>query len=248
MSLLAIVGGSGFTRVPELKISRREVIRTPFGEPSAPLTFGVFAGREIVFLPRHGAGHRLPPHRINYRANIWALQSAGVTDVVGLAAVGGITMGPLSLCVPDQIIDYTYGREHTLFDGEDGNVVHIDFTEPYCGELRRQLIEAAQAEGLEPFSKGTYAATQGPRLESTAEVKRLEQDGCDIVGMTAMPEAALAREAGLCYATFAVVVNWAAGKSAGPITMEEIEKNLSVGMERAHRILVRVVQCDTSAG
>lgn len=240
MSLLAIVGGSGFTRVPELEIERREVVRTPFGEPSAPLSFGRFAGRDIVFLPRHGAGHRLPPHRINYRANIWALKSIGATHVIALAAVGGLTMGPLSICIPDQIIDYTYGREHTLFDGEDGNVVHIDFTEPYCEDLRGRLIAAAHAVGHEPFTAGVYAATQGPRLETTAEVRRLERDGCDIVGMTAMPEAALAREAELCYATCAVVVNWAAGKSPGPITMDEIEKNLAVGMEHARQILGRV--------
>lgn len=240
MTLLAIVGGSGFTRVPELKVTRREVVRTPFGEPSAPLTFGQFAGRDVVFLPRHGAGHRLPPHRINYRANISALKSIGATHVIGLAAVGGLTMGPLSICIPDQIIDYTHGREHTLFDGEDGNVVHIDFTEPYCESLRGRLVEAAKTVGYEPFAEGTYAATQGPRLETTAEVRRLERDGCDIVGMTAMPEAALAREAELCYATCAVVVNWAAGKSPGPITMDEIEKNLAVGMEHARQILGRV--------
>lgn len=240
MSLLAIVGGSGFTRLPELKISRREVVRTPYGEPSAPLTFGHFDGREVVFLPRHGAGHHLPPHRINYRANIWALQSIGARDVIGMAAVGGVTLGPQTICIPDQIIDYTYGRDHTFFDGENGQVTHVDVTEPYCGELRARLTGAARAAGLEPVSAGTYAATQGPRLETAAEVRRLERDGCDIIGMTAMPEAALAREAELCYATCAVVVNWAAGKSPGPITMDEIEENLAIGMEKARNILKHI--------
>ena len=240
MSLLAIVGGSGFTRLPELKTSRREVVRTPYGEPSAPLTFGHFDGLEVVFLPRHGAGHRLPPHRINYRANIWALQSIGARDVIGMAAVGGVTLGPQTICIPDQIIDYTYGRDHTFFDGENGQVTHVDVTEPYCGELRARLTGAARAAGLEPVSAATYGATQGPRLETAAEVRRLERDGCDTIGMTAMPEAALAREAELCYATCAVVVNWAAGKSPGPITMDEIEENLAIGMEKARHILKHI--------
>lgn len=240
MTLLAVIGGSGFTRMPELKITRREVVRTPFGEPSAPLTFGTFEGRDVVFLPRHGAGHRLPPHRINYRANLWALKTIEADQVVGMAAVGGITLGPQTICIPDQIIDYTYGREHTFFDGEDGNVVHIDITDPYCEELRGRLVAAARGAGLDPTVGGTYGTTQGPRLETTAEVRRLERDGCDIVGMTAMPEAALAREAELCYATCAVVVNWAAGKSEGPITMEEIERNLVGGMENARNILKHI--------
>jgi 5'-deoxy-5'-methylthioadenosine phosphorylase len=237
MNPLAIIGGSGFTRMPELRIERREVVRTPYGEPSAPLTFGQFDDHDVVFLPRHGAGHRLPPHRINYRANIWALKSIGAQQVVGMAAVGGVTLGPQTICIPDQIIDYTWGREHTFFDGEDGNVNHVDVTEPYCAALREALVRAAASAGLEPVTRGTYGATQGPRLETAAEVRRLERDGCDIVGMTAMPEAALATEAGLCYATCSVVVNWAAGKSPGPITMEEIDRNLAIGMDKAREIL-----------
>lgn len=237
MSLLAIIGGSGLTRMPELKASRREVVRTPYGEASAPLTFGSFEGHEVVFLPRHGAGHRLPPHRINYRANIWALKSIGAEYVVGIAAVGGVTVPPQAICLPDQIIDYTYGREHTFFDGDDGVVDHVDVTEPYCDQLRKVLSDAAAKAGLNPVNTGTYGVTQGPRLETAAEVRRLERDGCDVVGMTAMPEVALAREAGLCYATLSIVVNWAAGKSPGPITMAEIEGNLAVGMEKGRKIL-----------
>jgi len=240
VSLLAIIGGSGFTRMPELRIERREVVRTPYGEPSAPLTFGRFDDHDVVFLPRHGAGHRLPPHRINYRANIWALKSIGAQRVVGMAAVGGVTLGPQTICIPDQIIDYTWGRDHTFFDGEDGNVNHVDVTEPYCNALREALVRAAAGAGLEPATRGTYGATQGPRLETAAEVRRLERDGCDIVGMTAMPEAALATESGLCYATCSVVVNWAAGKGAGPITMEEIDRNLAIGMDKAREILKHI--------
>lgn len=240
MTYLAIIGGSGFTRMPELKVTRREVVRTPFGEPSAPLTYGLFDGQEVAFLPRHGAGHRLPPHRINYRANIWALKTIGARHVVGMAAVGGISMGPQVICVPDQIIDYTYGREHTFFDGEDAAVTHIDVTEPYCAKLRDRLLNAGRTAGLDPVDGGTYGVTQGPRLETAAEIRRLESDGCDLVGMTAMPEAALAKEAGLCYATCAVVVNWAAGKSPGPITMEEIEHNLAEGMQKARGILQHI--------
>lgn len=240
MTYLAIIGGSGFTRMPDLKVTRREVVRTPFGEPSAPLTYGLFDGQEVAFLPRHGAGHRLPPHRINYRANIWALKTIGARHVVGMAAVGGISMGPQIICVPDQIIDYTYGREHTFFDGEDAAVTHIDVTEPYCAKLRDRLLNAGRTAGLDPVDGGTYGVTQGPRLETAAEIRRFENDGCDLVGMTAMPEAALAREAGLCYATCAVVVNWAAGKSPGPITMEEIEHNLAEGMQKARGILQHI--------
>ncbi|MEN8176598.1 MAG: S-methyl-5'-thioinosine phosphorylase [Pseudomonadota bacterium] len=240
MSTLGIIGGSGLTQLPELQVTRREVGRTPFGEPSAPLVFGEYGGRSVVFLPRHGAGHRLPPHRINYRANIWALKSLGVENVIGMAAVGGITRPPLSICVPDQIIDYTFGRDHTFFDGEDGNVTHIDFTRPFCESLRGKIIAAAQAAGLDPATRGTYGVCQGPRLETAAEIGRLENDGCDLVGMTAMPEAGLAREAGLCYATCSLVVNWAAGKSAGPISMDEIESNLATGMASASAILARL--------
>ena len=240
MTYLAIIGGSGFTRMPDLKVTRREVVRTPFGEPSAPLTYGLFDGQEVAFLPRHGAGHRLPPHRINYRANIWALKTIGARHVVGMAAVGGISMGPQVICVPDQIVDYTYGREHTFFDGEDAAVTHIDVTEPYCAKLRDRLLNAGRTAGLDPVDGGTYGVTQGPRLETAAEIRRFENDGCDLVGMTAMPEAALAKEAGLCYATCAVVVNWAAGKSPGPITMEEIEHNLGEGMQKARGILQHI--------
>ena len=237
MKRLGIIGGSGLARLPALEVERQEVVPTPFGEPSAPLTFGRFDGLPVVFLPRHGAGHRLPPHRVNYRANIWAMHHVGVEKIVGVAAVGGITQPPGTICVPDQIIDYTWGRESTFFDRDPDQVVHIDFTDPYCSELRQALISAGERAALDMVAQGTYAATQGPRLESAAEIRRLERDGCDLVGMTGMPETALAKEKDLCYACCAFVVNWAAGKIDGPVSMDEINANLVTGVAQIRRVL-----------
>jgi 5'-deoxy-5'-methylthioadenosine phosphorylase len=239
---LGIIGGSGLTRLKALTVQRQEIITTPYGEASAPLTFGDFDGSPVVFLPRHGPSHTIPPHRVNYRANLWAMKSVGVEQIVGMAAVGGITavMAPGVLGVPDQIIDYTWGREHTLFETELASVTHIDFTDPYCETLRETLLTAAKQVGIPVHDGGTYGATQGPRLESRAEIARLERDGCDLVGMTGMPEASLAREIGLCYACLALSVNWAAGKTDGPITMADIEENLKTGMVKARAILAAV--------
>jgi len=229
MSRIAIIGGSGFSALAGAPVPAGPGLSTPFGVTSAPIARGSLAGRDVLFLPRHGAGHRIPPHKINYRANIWALKQAGAEYLVALAAVGGIgtAYGPRVLAVPRQVIDYTYGRDQSFHDGEGGAVVHIDFTQPYCETLRATLLRAGQAAGLDPVDGGTYGATQGPRLETAAEVARLERDGCDLVGMTGMPEAALARELGLCYACCAFVVNWAAGKAEGDILMAEIESNLA---------------------
>jgi 5'-deoxy-5'-methylthioadenosine phosphorylase len=234
---LGIIGGSGLTRLQTLEIERQEVVRTPFGEPSAPFSIGKIDDISVVFLPRHGAGHSVPPHRVNYRANIWAMNALGIQNVIGVAAVGGITQPPGVLCIPHQIVDYTWGRAHTFYDSDLEQVIHVDLTEPYCESLRGELLAAGARQGLPMVAQGTYGATQGPRLESAAEIVRLERDGCDLVGMTGMPEAALARELGLCYACCAVVVNWAAGKRDGPITMHEIEANLVAGMENARRLL-----------
>jgi 5'-methylthioinosine phosphorylase len=242
MHKLGIIGGSGLTRLQALEVEHQEIVGTPYGDPSAPLTFGRFDGGSVVFLPRHGGAHTIPPHRVNYRANLWALKNAGVERVIGIAAVGGITapLAPGVLCLPDQVIDYTWGREHTLFEADLASVTHVDFTEPYCESLRRDLLQAAARVGVALHDGGTYGATQGPRLESTAEILRLERDGCDMVGMTGMPEAALARELGLCYASLALSVNWAAGKSDGPITMAEIEHHLEQGMTEARKVLAAV--------
>ena len=240
--LLAIIGGTGLTSLETLEIVRREMVSTPYGEPSGPVTHGVLAGHPVVFLARHGYGHTIPPHQINYRANLWALKHIGVEHILAVAAVGGISarMGPGVLCVPDQIIDYTYGRHHTLFEGDLSHVTHIDFTWPYDEALRQALIEGGRSAGIPLIEDGTYAATQGPRLETAAEIRRLERDGCDIVGMTGMPEAALARELSLRYACCAVVANWGAGKGEGEITMEQIDQTLKAGMAQVRQLL-RVV-------
>jgi 5'-methylthioinosine phosphorylase len=240
--LLAIIGGTGLTSLETLTIKRREMVSTPYGEPSAPLIHGELEGKPVVFLARHGYAHTIPPHKVNYRANLWALKHIGVDQVIAIAAVGGITstMVPGSLAFPDQIVDYTWSRCHTFFEDDLAQVTHIDFTHPYCEELRHILIQAARETRLGAQEKGTYGATQGPRLESAAEIQRLERDGCDVVGMTGMPEAALAREIQLCYAACAVVANWAAGKSEGEITMEAIQRQLVTGMDKVKHLLRRV--------
>ncbi|MCU7924085.1 MAG: S-methyl-5'-thioinosine phosphorylase [Candidatus Thiodiazotropha sp. (ex Dulcina madagascariensis)] len=243
MMRLAIIGGTGLDKIQDLEITHREVCHTPFGEPSAALTHGKIDGREVVFLPRHGASHMIPPHRVNYRANLWALRHLGIETIIGVAAVGGITaeMAPGRIVVPDQIIDYTFGRDHTIYETDLSQVTHIDFTYPYSEDLRLQLIDAGRISGVDPVAGGVYGATQGPRLETAAEVVRMERDGCDIVGMTGMPEAALAREFNLSYASCSVISNWAAGKQESPISMKEIEKNLISGMEQVKMLLVALL-------
>ncbi len=243
MGSIAVIGGSGFSDPDFWDVVERESIETPYGPPSAPLMRVRRGDSELLYLARHGEGHAIPPHRVNYRANLWALQQAGVDQVIGLAAVGGIghEYGPGRLTVPDQIIDYTWGREHTFFDSDE--VRHIDFTAPYCDGLRQLLLRAGQRAGLGPVDGGVYGATQGPRLETGAEIARMERDGCHLVGMTGMPEAALARELGLCYACCAFVVNWAAGKGLGEISMSEIESNLIDFRQAMERLLDAVVDC-----
>lgn len=239
MTCLAIIGGSGLGILRGLEPASERVEQTPYGDPSAPLSIGVFAGREIIFLPRHGRPHSVPPHRINYRANIKALQQCGAEIIIGINAVGGITrkMYPARIVIPDQIIDYTSSRPHTFYEGDPGRVVHVDFTRPYSEPARRLLVASAERLGFGAHAGGTYGATQGPRLETAAEILRMERDGCDVVGMTGMPEAGLARELGLAYASVCVVANWAAGKSDGEITIEAIDENLAAGMEKVQRLL-----------
>ena len=236
---LGIIGGSGLYDLAGLEELGHRNVMTAWGAPSAPLTYGRLHGVEMFFLPRHGSNHHLPPHRINYRANIAALADAGVKAIVATAAVGGIehSAGTGVIVIPHQIIDYTYGREHTYSDGTRAHPQHVDFSEPYSTRLRAALTAAAADIDIAVLTRGVYAATQGPRLESAAEIDRLERDGCTIVGMTGMPEAALARELGIEYANISLVVNPAAGRAQGEITMADIERELTLGMTRIRSML-----------
>jgi 5'-methylthioinosine phosphorylase len=243
--MYAIIGGSGLAKLSALQDTRRRVMRSPYGEPSGALTFGRLAGREVVFLARHGYGHTIAPHEINYRANIWVLKELAVQGVFSVATVGGVRadLGPGTLVVPDQVIDYTHSRRNTFFEGAEARVTHIDFTLPYTARLRAVLLEAAGAVGEPIADRATYACTQGPRLETAAEIERIARDGGDLVGMTGMPEAALAREAGLDYAALGVVVNHAAGRgeSRQQIKLEDLESVMRETVTRAVRILEQAV-------
>jgi len=245
MSKLAIIGGSGLSQLEDLKITGQNWPLTPYGKPSAPLVSGIYAGgKTVIFLARHGTQHTIPPHKINYRANLWSLKEAGATDVIAVAAVGSIhpSLRPTDIVIPHQLIDYTWSREHTFFDGKPNPVTHVDFTNPYCETLRTGLLQASQTISLKVHERGTYGVTQGPRLETAAEIERMARDGCDIVGMTGMPEAVLARELGICYATCAVAANLAAGLNSAQITMAEIEANLVIGLAQVRQLLTAVLE------
>jgi 5'-methylthioadenosine phosphorylase len=243
--MLAIIGGTGLTQLANLEVTHRQVVRTPWGEPSGALTFGKLNNRDVVFLARHGYGHNIPPHMVNYRANIWALHAEKVTHVISVASVGGIRadLGPGVIAVPHQIIDYTSGRKATFYEGDERGVVHIDFTHPYCESLRQRCLEASRRAGEPVVDGGVYATTQGPRLETAAEIDRLERDGAEMVGMTGMPEAALARELDLCYAAIAVVANHAAGRAGSRegVRMEEINATLQTALGKVRRIIEELV-------
>ena len=241
--MLAIIGGTGLTRLSTLQVAHREVVRTPYGDPSSALLFGQIAGREAVFLARHGHGHTIPPHRVNYRANLSALRQRGASAVVAVASVGAIAANrPGDLVVPHSLIDYTSGRASTYFDGGDQTVVHIDFTHPYTPELRNCCLVAAREAGVSIQDGGVYGAVNGPRLETAAEIDRMDRDGATLVGMTGMPEAALARELGLAYAAICVVVNHAAGRgdSAHTISMDGITAVVEAAMDRVRALLEHV--------
>jgi len=240
---VAIIGGSGFRSWSRLARCEAREVPTPFATEPVTVATGALDGHSVVFLPRHGQDHSVPPHRINYRANIRALAVLQVDAVIAIATVGGITdiAPPGSLLIPDQILDYTWGRAHTFFDGDDGRVGHVDMSEPYCEGLRQRLLEAADGAGITLGRRGTYAATQGPRFETAGEIRRLEKDGADVVGMTGMPEAALAREAQLPYAAVALVVNPAAGKSAGGISTVDLRNWLEAGLRGVGELLEAAV-------
>lgn len=238
----AVIGGSQLSSLAILDGARLECVPTPFGDPSGPITIGRIAGRDVAFLPRHGDPHVVPPHRINYRANIWALRALGVANIVAIATSGGMREDfvPGTLVVPDQIIDYTHGREHTFSDGAaDEPVLHVDFTHPFTGSLRNRLLEAAVRVGATFADGGCYACFNGPRLETAAEIRAFIRDGCNLVGQTLMPEASLAREAGARYAALCPIVNYAAGlgDSEHGISRAELNATRATAMERVTEVL-----------
>lgn len=243
--MYGIIGGSGLTNLPGLALESSRSIETPYGHASGPVVVGSLDGNKVSFLARHGTGHTIAPHQINYRANIWALKAAGVDKIVSVASVGGIRndLGPETIMLPDQLIDYTWGRVSTYFQ-DDAPVTHADMTEPYDSALRQKIAAVAGRIGEHILPGGVYAATQGPRLETAAEINRLERDGADVVGMTGMPEAALARELAIPYAAIAVVVNHAAGRgdSRTRIRMEDLESALRRTIQRVQRILVELAR------
>ena len=244
---LAVIGGTGVYALGELSDVESHQPATAYGAPSGPIRVGTYAGKRVAFLARHGEGHSLPPHKINYRANLAALKAIGATRVLALNTVGGITAhcGPRVLACPDQLIDYTWGRISTFSEGDVGHgfgteVLHVDFGEPYTPALRASVIAAAARASVPLVDAGCYGATQGPRLETKAEIARMRRDGCDLVGMTGMPEAGLARELGLDYACLAIVANWAAGTGPDPdevITFQDVLDNVAAAMDGVPHLL-----------
>lgn len=261
--MLAIIGGTGLTSIGCFDQLGFENVMTPYATLPVTVLLYSYEQKTVAFLPRHGKGHRVPPHKINYQANIWALNALGVDKILAVNAVGGIhnSLGPGAFAVPDQIIDYTWGRESSFFDdgkqGDEEGVTHVDFSYPFDEFLRQALIRSVNAvreENITPntvtqdlntnlvlLETGVYGCTQGPRLETAAEIRKLKQDGCDLVGMTAMPEAVLARELSMAYAMLALSVNWGAGMSEGEITMDEIHGVLDTGMETVAKVLQKLV-------
>lgn len=241
---IAIIGGSGLSSLTAMQVYDSEWPGTPYGEPNAPLVHTRLAGEMVIFFARHGEGGTFAPHRVNYRANLTALKQVGIEKVIAVNVVGGITdtMQTGHICIPDQLIDYTYGRDITFFDGIKKPVKHIDFAEPFNAGLRGALINAAAQLELPISTQGVYGCTQGPRLETVAEINRMERDGCDLVGMTAMPEAALAMELGLEYASICLVVNRASGRCEKPLSLGQIQLQLIENMPKIETLLKKVVQ------
>jgi len=240
---LALVGGTGLNQLDD---TAREIeLDTPYGAPAAPICVVAEAPLRVLFLARHGRPHRYPPHRVNYRANLWALREAGARQVLAVYAVGGLHQpyGPKALAAPDQLIDYSWGREHTCSDSAEVPLQHVDFTHPFEGPLRQNLLQAARSSGIDLVDGGCIGVFQGPRLETAAEIERARRDGCDMAGMTALPEAALARELGLDYAGLAVVSNWAAGVSGELLSEDDIAATLREPMQRVRRIVAALLQC-----
>ncbi len=242
MAVVAVIGGSGFYDFPELENQKTISVETPYGVVDEILQ-GNWNQTSVLFLPRHGGKHRTPPHKVNYQANIAALSQLGATKVIAFNATGGIgaSFGPDTLVVPDQIIDYSYGRAHTFFEGEDERLSHIDFTHPFNEKMRQQLLESLRYIGASFYDGGTYGCTQGPRLESAAEIKKLQNDGCDLVGMTLMPEAALAREKDLAYVSLSLIVNWCAGVRDEVISLDKIMARLESSVPKIREVILKMI-------
>ena len=244
--MLGLIGGTGLNKIKDLVVDSEENIDTPFGAMSSPIAICHLGNKKLAFIPRHGKEHSIPPHKINYRANIWGLNHLTVNEIISVATVGSIKNGITEgmLVIPDQIIDYTYDREHTFFDGTDGDVKHVDFTYPFDQELRQRLLLASKKSEATTFEGGVYAAVQGPRLESAAEIDRMEKDGVTIVGMTGMPEAALARELSISYASLCPIANQAAGRgnSRDGISHEEIKKQSLSMMDNVMTVITNFVE------
>jgi 5'-methylthioinosine phosphorylase len=239
---LALIGGTGLTELQEPAESL--AVETPYGAPSAAIRVIASEPLRLIFLPRHGSPHRFPPHRVNYRANLWALREAGAERVLAVYAVGGLQepYAPAALVAPDQLIDYSWGREHTFSDSEDAPLVHVDFTRPYEGSLRKSLLAAAQTASIHLVDGGCIGVFQGPRLESAAEIEKARRDGCHMAGMTALPEAALARELGIDYAAIAVISNWGAGVKDKQLSEDDIAATLREPMARVRRLVAALTR------
>lgn len=239
---LAIIGGTGVYDPRILADIREEEVLTPYGD--VRVRVGRYEGEEVAFLARHGAGHSVPPHLINYRANIWALKRIGVERVIATTAVGSLNleMKPGHFVITDQFLDFTSGRAATFYDGGDQGVVHIDVTEPYCPECRGVLKGAAEGLGITVHGGGTYVCTNGPRFETPAEIRMFQKLGGDLVGMTNVPEVVLAREAGLCYATVSMVTNFGAGISPTPLTHEEVLEVMAENAEKLRKLIMQALR------
>ncbi len=247
MSALGIIGGSGLVALPELRTGVADVT-TPYGESSGPISTGNVSGCEVVFVPRHGSPRRFAPHQVNYRANLWKLRELGADSILAVSCVGAINtdIGTGDLVVPHQLIDYTHGREHSFHERDDAHTGHFDFCEPFDDGLRSLLIQAVEEAGYSPRLKsfGCYGVTQGPRFETAAEIQRMARDGCDLVGMTLLPEAALARQLGLSYAALCPVANMAAGCGDGPIEIEELLRLMGAFEPKLQAVTRRAIELE----
>lgn len=245
---IGIIAGSGLQELGCEEIVETITLETPFGEPSDLYRICSISGAKAAFLPRHGIPHHIPPHKINYRANIWGFKKLGIRKVISINAVGGIKEGlkPGVIVIPDQVFDMTHGRENTFFDKDE--VVHIDLTEPFCKGLRELLFCAAENIGIPLVRSGTYACTNGPRLETGAEIRYFSTIGADIVGMTVMPEASLAREAEICYASISVVTNYAAGISKSKLTTEEVIDTMRSSIQKIGLLLKEFILLSQERG